>query len=566
VQAKLATQLEAKHSKEWILGNYLNDVPYGTVKGQTAYGVGAAAQMFFDKPVSKLTLDQAALLAGLPQAPSDYNPFIDVKAARKRRNEVLQAMVNADDITQAQANAAARRKLEVKSDNRYGVKKDPYVFDYIQQAIARDLCPKTPKHCPRMNQGGMKIYTTIDLRKQALARQAIINHESLLAAQGGPGAAAAGLASVNPANGHIEAIATSSDYNQTSFDYATDAYRQTGSAFKAFALMTLIHDYHGNPNDTYYTSRPLAAGWNSADPTWEVHTDDNSYHGSISVAHATTISDNTVFAQLASDLGYNKLDAMAHAMGITSPLDGNPSEVLGGLRYGVTPLQMADAYATIANGGSHVKATIIDKVVFPDGSVDDFGKPAPKRVFPTDEAYAADQVLKTVITQGTGTSANYGCPAAGKTGTANNFANAWFVGYTPRMATAVWVGYPQGNISMADGFGGTLAAPIWHDYMSTASAGYCGDFPRPAIPFQGTAFFGNFAVTGRSSTVTPDTGTNGTGTNGGAAIPGQTTQTSTNADNNKTLYAHPPQNQNGNGHANGGGGGAGASGGTGLAH
>ena len=141
------------------------------------------------------------------------------------------------------------------------------------------------------------------------------------------------------------------------------------------------------------------------------------------------------------------------------------------------------------------------------------------------------------------------------------------------MATAVWVGYPQGNVSMADGFGGTLAAPIWHDYMSTASAGYCGDFPHPTIPFQGTAFFGNFAVTGRSSTVTPGTGTNGPGTNGGAALPGQTTQTSTNGYNNKTLYAHPPQHQNGNGNGNGrggngggGGGGAGASGGTGLAH
>jgi penicillin-binding protein 1A len=571
VQAKLAEQLESRRSKNWILDNYLNDVPYGTVRGQTAYGVGAAAQMFFDKPVSKLTLDQAALLAGLPQAPSEYNPFIDSGAARKRRNEVLQAMVNAGYITQARADAAAKRKLEVKSDDRYSVKKEPYVFDYIQQAVARDLCPHTPTHCPRMNQGGMKIYTTIDLRKQALARQAILNHESLLAAQGGPGAAAAGLASINPANGHIEAIASSSDYKQTSFDYATDAFRQTGSAFKTFALMTLIHDYHGNPNDTYYTSKPLAAGWNAADPTWEVHTDDNTYHGSISIAHATTISDNTVYAQLASDLGYDKLDAMAHAMGITSPLDGNPSEVLGGLRTGVTPLQMADAYATIANGGSHVKATIIDKVVFPDGSVDDFGKPEPKRVFPYDEAYAADQVLKTVITGGTGTSANYGCPAAGKTGTANNFANAWFVGFTPRMATAVWVGYPQGNISMADGFGGTLAAPIWHDYMSTASAGYCGDFARPAVPFQGTAFFGNFAATGGAGSGSPgSSGTATTGTTGGTGTTGQS-QTSTNPQyNNGTLYAHPPQtggSGNGGGGGNGSGqGGGGASGGTGLAH
>jgi penicillin-binding protein 1A len=576
VQAKLATQLESKHTKSWILDSYLNDVPYGTVRGQTAYGVGAAAEMFFDKPVSKLTLDQAALLAGLPQAPSEYNPFIDVQAARKRRNEVLQAMVTADDITQAQANAAARRKLEVKPDDQYSVKKDPYVFDYVEQSVAHDLCPKTPNNCPRMNQGGMRIYTTIDLRKQALAEQAIANHESLLAEQGGPGAAAAGLASVDPQTGHIEAIATSSSYAQTKFNYATDAYRQTGSAFKVFALMTLIHDYHGNPNDTYYTSKPLAAGWNPADPTWEVHTDDNTYHGTISVAHATTISDNTVYAQLASDLGYDKLDATAHAMGITSPLTGNPSEVLGGLKYGVTPLQMADAYATLANGGSHLKATIINKVVFPDGSVDDFGAARPTTVFPYDQAYAADQVLKTVVTSGTGTAANYGCPAAGKTGTANNFANAWFVGYTPRMSTAVWVGYPQGNISMADGFGGTLAAPIWHDYMSTASSGYCGDFPPATVPFQGTAFFGPLAETGGPSTATPGTATNGTGANGGAAIPGQTTHTSTNQYKNKTLYAHPPQTQNGNGTGNGtshgggggggNGGGAGASGGSGLAH
>ena len=267
VQAKLAEQLEALHNKNWILSTYLNDVPYGTVGGQTAYGVGAAAEAFFDKPVWKLNLAQAALLAGLPQAPSDYNPFIDVKAARKRRNEVLQAMVNADDITQAQANAAAKRKLEVKSDNRYGIKKDPYVFDYIQQAVARDLCPKTPKHCPRMNQGGMKIYTTIDLRKEALARQAIVNHESLLAEQGGPGSAAAGLASVDPANGHILAIASSSDYSQTNFDYATQAHRQPGSSFKVFVLMTLIHDFDGDPNQTFYNSHRSSRAGCPATPT-----------------------------------------------------------------------------------------------------------------------------------------------------------------------------------------------------------------------------------------------------------------------------------------------------------
>jgi penicillin-binding protein 1A len=196
-------------------------------------------------------------------------------------------------------------------------------------------------------------------------------------------------------------------------------------------------------------------------------------------------------------------------------------------------------------------------------------------VFTPGEAYAGTQVLKGVITSGTGTAAGYGCPAAGKTGTANNLSNAWFVGYTPRMSTAVWVGYPQGNsIPMADGFGGTLAAPIWHDYMSTASGGYCGDFSTPAVPFQGTAYFGNYAATGGSSTVTPGTSTTGTGINGGAALPGQTTQTSTNA---KTTPNPPPTGNGGGGGGRGGGGGnggggggngggGGASGGTGLAH
>jgi penicillin-binding protein 1A len=555
IQAKLADQLEARHSKNWILTSYLNDVPYGTVGGQTSYGVGAAARMFFDKPVEKLTLAQAALLAGLPQAPSQYNPFLDSRAAKRRRSEVLQAMVQADYITQAQANAAARKPLAVKKSTVYQVRQQPYVFDYIQQAVAKDLCPNNPGRCPTLINGGLKIHTTIDLRKQALARQSILAHE------GGPGQPGAGLASIDPSTGHILAIASSADYGQTSFDYATQAHRQPGSSFKVFALMTLIHDYHGDPAQTYYTSRPLAPGWLASDPTWEVHTAELSYQGTINLVRATVDSDNTVYAQLAADLGWDKLDQTAHAMGITSPLDGNPSEVIGGLRVGVTPLEMADAYSTLANGGSHIPATIIGKVKFPDGSVQDFGNPKPKRVFTDGEAYAATNVLKGVITSGTGTAAGYGCPAAGKTGTANNMENAWFAGYTPRMATAVWVGYPQGNIPMANGFGGALAAPIWHDYMSQASSGYCGDFPQPTVPFQGTAYLGNFAATGSSASAAGGSGATAAAGNGGtgggttgspASNNGGGGGTTTSPYNNRTLYASPPQSP------------AGTSGGAGL--
>jgi penicillin-binding protein 1A len=498
VQAKLAEQLEAKHSKNWILDGYLNNVPYGTVGNQTAYGAGAASWMFFDKPVSKLNLVQSALLAGLPQAPSEYNPFLFPRAARTRRAHVLGSMVRAGYITQAAADRAARARLEVKHDAPDNSHLDPYVFNYIEQQAAYDLCPKHPGNCPTLTNGGLKIKTTIDMHQQAIATESLRDHASLFEEEGGPGVGG-GLASVNASNGHIEAIATSGDYAQTKVNYATSAMRQTGSAFKVFALMELIHDYQGDPNTTYYDSKPLNAGWLPEDKTWSVHTDDYAYSGSINITTATYLSDNTVFAQLAADLGWTKLDKMAHAMGITSTLTGNPSEVLGGLTYGTTPLQMADAYATIADGGIHHAPTIINKIIFPDGSVRKFGNPPGHRVFSYAESYAADEVLKEVLIHpgATGTAAYYGCPAAGKTGTAENLANAWFVGYTPKVSTAVWVGNPKGNTAMIDGFGGILAAPVWKQYMESTDGDYCGDWTAPTEPFAGTEF------TGPHSTVAP---------------------------------------------------------------
>jgi penicillin-binding protein 1A len=306
-----------------------------------------------------------------------------------------------------------------------------------------------------------------------------------------------------------------------------------------------------------------------------VHTAEESYQGTINVTKATIVSDNTVYAQLAADLGWDKLDETAHAMGITSPLFGYPAEVIGGLKIGVTPLQMADAYATLANGGTHIPATIIDRIVFPDGSVRSFGNPPQTRVFSYGEAYEGTSVLKQVITSGTGTAAGYGCPAAGKTGTAENYENAWFVGYTPRMSTAVWVGYPQGNIPMADGFGGTLAAPIWHDYMEAASSGYCGDWAPPAEPFQGTAFFGPRAVTGAPSTIVDGnssaalgaTGTGGTGGTGVTGVTGTGTGTAPSATPTPTPTPTGPGSATGTTGKRAGSGGArrrGPSGGTGI--
>ncbi len=255
-----------------------------------------------------------------------------------------------------------------------------------------------------------------------------------------------------------------------------------------------------------------------------------------------------MFAQLDADVGPDKVRDMAYAMGITSHLDGIPAEGIGGLRIGVSALEMADAYATIANGGYHIPPTAITKVVFGDGSSVDLGDPPRKRVFSDGEAAAAINVMKGVITQGTGTAADYGCPAAGKTGTTSNYTDAWFVGFTPRLSTAVWVGYPNATTSMNDvnglgpGFGGTLAAPIWHDYMSQASDGFCGDFAPPTQPWQGTAYFGRFSSTGNSNSGVP--GGSGAGTNGtGTTTPG----TGANQYTNPNLYQQPSQGPTGTG-------------------
>jgi penicillin-binding protein 1A len=529
VEAKLADELESKRTKAWILNQYLNDVDYGTVGGQTSIGVGAASQMFFDKPVSQLDLAQVALLAGLPQAPSEYNPFLAPKLARARRQEVLAAMVQSHYITAAQAAAANASPLQVKPNATYGTVVEPYVFDYVKQALIRRFGQAT------VDKGGLKVYTTIDLRKQEQARQAILANE------GQPGDPAAALVSIDPIDGHILAMATSSSYGQTKFDYATQSHRQTGSAFKVFVLMALIHDEDGDPNQTYYNSHELLPGWLPGYPSYHVQTAEHSYQGNISVTKATTLSDNTVYAQLDADVGPDEVRSTAYAMGITSHLDGLPAEGIGGLRIGVSPMEMADAYATLASGGVHIAPTAITKVVFPDGRVVNLGDPRHKRVFAYGQAYAATQVLKTVIQSGTGTAASYGCQTAGKTGTTSNYTDAWFVGYTPQMATSVWVGYPNSTESMNDvnglgpGFGGTLAAPIWRDYMQQASDGYCGDFAAPTDPWHGTAFFGRYATTGKSKTGF-GSGAGGSAT-GGAAVTG----TSTNPYNNPTLFAQPPQ-------------------------
>ena len=485
-EAKMAADLERERSKQWILHEYLNDIPYGTVNGKTAIGIEAAAQIFFSRHAKDLTLDQAAMLAGLPQAPSQYNPFRNPTAALERRNRVLEAMAKNNYITPAEAAQAESAELGLKRSNLYSKRREPYFFDYVQEQLIEKYGVGIYR------QGGLKVYTTIDPKKQEQGRQAINGQLNQ------PGDPSSAIVAIDPKNGYIRAMASSGTYNDRTFNLAAQGHRQPGSAFKTMVLVTALRQ-GVDPNSTIYVSKPLSLNVPGYGP-WTVKTYGNTYGGAMNLVTATLHSDNTVYAQLDVDVGPKNVAETAHMLGIRTKLDGIPSEGLGGLRLGVSPLEMASAYATLAAGGMYSEPKAIKRVEFPDGKSDDLGKPKRKRVISDGIAYEATKILQMNVQKGTGTHAGYGCPAAGKTGTTDNFNDAWFSGYTPGLAAAVWVGYPNAlkemravhGISVA---GGTFPAQIWHDFMSVAHTD-CSEFAKPTQPAQFTTFYGRNSASG----------------------------------------------------------------------
>jgi penicillin-binding protein 1A len=505
-EAKLAEELENIHpgrrGKAWILTKYLNSVPYGTNGGQTAVGVQAAARAYFDKPASELTLAESALLAGLPQAPSQYNPFRQPGPATARRNAVLRKMADVGFITDAAAQQAIGEPLHLHANGYFREKRESYFFDYVTDELIKRYGVKTVRG------GGLTIKTTIDLDLQRKARASIAKDLSF------PGAPSSAIVTIDPSNGHILTMASSAKYQDSKFNIAADAKRQPGSTFKVMALVAAVTS-GVNPATTTYPSGPINLG-----PLYNNVTI-NCYGGRCSggtknLITGTLTSDNTVYIRLALDIGPKKVAATARKLGIVSELQGYPSETLGGLRDCCSPLEMANAYATVADGGWRNKPEAITEVRgFPDGHVDDLGKPQRTKVFDSAPLYEVTKILQANIKGGTGTRAEIGCPAAGKTGTTEDNKNAWFVGYTPKLATAVWVGFPKTNIPMSNLFhggpvdGGTFPAQIWGRYMKLAKGRYCGDFPKPDHPFKPKPFNGKH--TGGygapvDSTVDPGTG------------------------------------------------------------
>ncbi|MCW2997695.1 MAG: glycosyl transferase family 51 [Solirubrobacterales bacterium] len=498
----------------------------------------SAARVYFNKRAADLTLPEAAMLAGLPQAPSQYNPYLSPEAALQRRDEVLKKMLDLGYIDASQYGEAVGTKIQLHKSSYYRERRESYFFDYVRA----ELVKKYGKE--KVRQGGLKVYTTLDFDMQRKARNAIAGR------LGAPGSPSSALVSIDPKNGHIRAMASSASYADSKYNLATQAKRQPGSTFKVIVLMTAIHQ-GVDINRVSYPSKTL----NFVDPTYGkidvANSDGGASGGTKTLFNATVSSDNTVFQQLDLDLGPPAVTKMARAMGVTSHMDSYPAEALGGFKYGVSVLEMARAYVTVNDGGYRIKPVAITKVVDPDGHVDtSLGQPKKVKVFTDGETYEAIQAMKANAQRGTGTAANLGfCPTAGKTGTTSGFVDAWFNGMTSNLNTTVWVGYPKENTPMTNVpgygtmFGGDAPAQIWHDFMSSAvdRAG-CKDWPQPKEPFVGQPFFGKYASQSRSTGPADPTTTPTTPTTPGAPATGQGTPDAGGGQQYPPgQYATPPQ-------------------------
>ena len=468
-EAILALELERKYSKKEILEMYMNQIYFG----RGAYGIQTAAHTYFGKDVGDLTLAECAMIAGLPKSPNYYSSSVNEATARK--NVVVGQMEKYGYITPSQAEEAKKSSLDIKQKSTSNTTDETaYFIDYVTQEIAQKYGDDA------LYKDGLKIYTTLDTDKQHAAVQAM-HHlpETHTDAQGLTQPQGA-IISIDPKTGHI--LAMVGGRGQDSFNRASMAVRQPGSAFKPFVYMTAME--HDMTPDTIMEDKKVEYGG------WSPHNADNGYQGRMPLWKALALSVNTVAVQLADKVGPSTVIANAKKLGITTLVeDGNPNDdnlasaALGGLTKGVTPLEMAAAYGAFANKGVYIKPIAIVKILDRNGNVleDNSSDVQKTQVMSEKTAYEMTSMLEGVIARGTGTAASIGRPAAGKTGTTDDNHDAWFIGYTPDIVTAVWVGDDTGSQSLGEIYGGTVPAQIWHDYMASAVSGTSADdFDVPA--------------------------------------------------------------------------------------
>lgn len=465
-EATLAYQLEKQWSKEKILNEYLNIIYFG----EGAYGIEAAAREYYGVSAIDLSPAQAALLAGLPQAPSAYSPRRDAGKAMARRDLVLNKMYQQGYITAGQLQEALDTPLAlVKKDDARGGE-FPYWTEMVREQLVARYGSST------VLEGGLKVYVSMDVDLQRQAEKAV---SSVLDQAGDPAAA---LVSIDVRTGRLLAMVAGSDFSQLQFNLATQGRRQPGSAFKPLVLVTALDQ--GISPDALYESGPVTVELPGED--WDVSSKDE---GAISLRRATAWSSNGVYARLIMEVGADAVAQTAYTMGIQTTLgdDPNPAIALGGLHEGVSVMEMALAYATLAAEGESLSSSvdfsgdglaspvIIVRVVDAEGRILDQNEAVRTGALDPALAAVATSCLEAVISDGTGTAAAIGRPAAGKTGTTSDYRDAWFVGYTPEIVTAVWVGYPTEQKGMTDVHGGkvtggSLPAQIWAAYMDHAAA------------------------------------------------------------------------------------------------
>lgn len=452
-EALLAFQLETKVDKREVLETYLNLVYFG----EGSYGVESAAQRYFAKSASALTLTESATLAAVIRSPGRYSPADNPGAALERRNLVLAKMRELSYITADEERLARAEEIVVAAPEEVP-EFAPYFVEYVKQALISDFGSEM------VFQGGLRVYTTLD---PAVQQKAEATAMTVLGREDDPSVA---LVCIDHHNGDILAMVGGRDFTQDKFNLATQGRRQPGSAFKVFVLVTALEN-GVTPNDVF-SAAPYTV--EVKDGTWNVQNYENTITGgSLSLSAATNWSVNAVYARLIMSLGPEKVVETAKAMGITSPLEPNPAIALGGLTTGVSPLEMASAYGTVANGGVHVTPSAIIEVTEDDGTpVPGFDRVS-TRAISEDAATTTSLMLHDVVERGTGQAARISSWSAGKTGTTQEYRDAWFVGYSGGLVTAVWVGHPEGQIPMTNvrGIrvtGGSFPAIIWKQFMEQA--------------------------------------------------------------------------------------------------
>jgi penicillin-binding protein 1A len=573
-EAALAYQLERKWTKDKILTEYLNTVYFGA----GAYGVESAARVYFEwnhpncEPHCAALLEpsEAALLAGMIASPSAYSPIDNPAAALERRNLVLQKMRDQYKLPPSEYQTAIHQALPPRTQIAppRKVSQSPYFSAWVEDQLVRRYGTGNTFG------GGLRIRTTLDLDFQKAAEQAINGRLAGV----GPSAA---LVAIDNKNGGIRAMVGGSDFAKRPFNLATQGLRQPGSAFKPFTLIAAL-EKGISPGRTFVSAPKVLQGPRG---DFKVKNYNDSYAGVTTLAGATTTSDNSVYAEVGYKLvGTGPVARVARRMGVRTPISRNPSMVLGGLKVGVTPLEMAKSYETLAHQGETVSGTLapydggpvtFTKVTGP--GIDDQNHVRTKRVVPSGVAQEATSILQSVVSSGTGRNAQINEFAAGKTGTTENYQDAWFVGFNDLITVAVWVGYPEGAKAMQTEYhgqpvaGGTYPAEVWHDFMvsvkgirdaraaaqnqgATGASGATGVSAAPATPpVQTTPTPVKKKPSKRKSKTTPGTGGGNPAGGGGGQAPAPQPTPTTPAQPPPQTPKPPPT---------GGGGGSGGSGGA----